>query len=87
METYDHDALAMQAMLKSIKINKVVRTHQRRIATVNRELQLLRAMLNYAIQNEWLVRNPFSLIKGIISKAAEVGNVSSWHQPVTLVGS
>jgi integrase len=45
---------------------------QRKLATVNRELELLRAMLNFAIQNEWLVRNPFRLTKGIISKAAEV---------------
>jgi len=38
---------------------------------VNRELELLRAILNYAVQNEWLIKNPFALIKGIISKAAE----------------
>lgn len=43
----------------------------RKISSVNRELELLRAMLNYAVQNEWLTRNPFSLIKGVISKAAE----------------
>ncbi|NNE65162.1 MAG: site-specific integrase [Pyrinomonadaceae bacterium] len=43
-----------------------------KIATVNRELELLRAMLNFAIQNEWLIRNPFLLAKGLISKAAEV---------------
>jgi len=45
---------------------------QRKIASVNRELELLRTMLNYAVQNEWLLRNPFTLTKGIISKAAEV---------------
>lgn len=56
----------------SLEIHKTVETHQRKIATVNRELQLLRAMLNYAIQNEWLAKNPFALVKGIISKAAEV---------------
>ncbi len=44
----------------------------RKVATVNRELELLRAMLNFAIQNEWLIKNPFVLAKGIISKAAEV---------------
>ena len=43
-----------------------------KIATVNRELELLRAILNFAIQNEWLIRNPFVLAKGLISKAAEV---------------
>jgi integrase len=44
---------------------------QRKVASVNRELELLRAMLNYAVQNEWLVRTPFALTKGVISKAAE----------------
>lgn len=43
----------------------------RKIASVNRELELLRAMLNFAVQNEWLIKNPFSLTKGLISKAAE----------------
>ncbi len=45
---------------------------QRKIASVNRELEQLRTMLSYAVQNEWLLRNPFTLTKGIISKAAEV---------------
>lgn len=45
---------------------------QRKIASVNRELELLRGILNYAVQNEWLIKNPFSLTKGVISKAAEV---------------
>ena len=53
-------------------VKKVIRSHQRKIASVNRELELLRAMLNYAVQNEWLIKNPFALTKGIISKAAEV---------------
>ena len=53
-------------------VKKVIRSHQRKIASVNRELEVLRAMLNYALQNEWLIKNPFALTKGIISKAAEV---------------
>lgn len=44
---------------------------QRKIATVNRDLEILRGMLNFAVQNEWLIRNPFLLTKGLISKAAE----------------
>lgn len=44
----------------------------RKIASVNRELELLRAMLNYAIRNEWLIKNPFVLTRGVISKGAEV---------------
>ncbi|HVF46800.1 MAG TPA: site-specific integrase [Pyrinomonadaceae bacterium] len=54
------------------EVKKVIRSHQRKIASVNRELELLRAILNYAVQNEWLIKNPFALTKGIISKAAEV---------------
>jgi integrase len=38
---------------------------------VNRELEILRAILNFAVQNEWLIKNPFALTKGVISKAAE----------------
>jgi len=32
----------------------------------------LRAILNFAVQNEWLVSSPFRLVKGVISKASEV---------------
>jgi len=46
--------------------------NHRKIASVNRELELLRAMLNFAIQNEWLIKSPFLLTKGLISKAAEI---------------
>lgn len=42
-----------------------------KIATVNRELALLRSILNFAVQNEWLIRNPFILAKGLISVSAE----------------
>jgi integrase len=45
--------------------------NRRKIASVNRELEILRAILNFAVQNEWLIRNPFTLTKGVISKAAE----------------
>ncbi|HQX57316.1 MAG TPA: hypothetical protein PLP07_15430 [Pyrinomonadaceae bacterium] len=29
-------------------------------------------MLNYAIRNEWLIKNPFARTGGVISKSAEV---------------
>ena len=32
-----------------------------KLATINRELQLLRAVLNFARRKGWLVRNPFEL--------------------------
>lgn len=54
------------------EVKKIIRSRERRIASVNRELELLRTILNYAVQNEWLIKNPFTLAKGIISKAAEV---------------
>jgi len=57
--------------LKTV-VTKGIRTRERRIATVNRELEMLRAIFNYAVMNEWLTKNPFVLLKGVISKAAEV---------------
>ncbi len=53
-------------------IKKVIRTRQRKVATVNRELAWLRAILNYAVGNDWLVKNPFVRMKGVISMTAEV---------------
>lgn len=44
---------------------------QRSIATVNRELELLRAMLRFAIRQGWLVRSPFEMGDPLISKADE----------------
>ena len=46
---------------------------QRKIASVNRELELLRAMLNFAYDNSWIIENPFSRMKSksLISKASE----------------
>lgn len=53
-------------------INKVIRKSERKIATVNRELAWLRAILNFAIENEWLIKNPFSTTAGIISTSGEI---------------
>lgn len=57
---------------KKILIKKAKQTRPRKVASVNRELELLRTILNFAVQNEWLIKNPFLLATGIISKAAEV---------------
>lgn len=46
-------------------------TRQRSITSVNRELQLLRAMLNVAVRERWLRENPFSFAKGLVDVAAE----------------
>lgn len=37
---------------------------QRSITDTNRHLQFLRAMLNYAVANGWLEKNPFQLAGG-----------------------
>lgn len=50
---------------------KYTKTRPRNIATVNRELSLLRAMLSFALQNDWLIQNPFAKAKGIIAVSAE----------------
>lgn len=55
---------------KTIKV-KVEQSYPRSITTVNREMQQLKAMLNFAIQNNWLIQNPFAKCKGIISTALE----------------
>lgn len=45
---------------------------QRRIASVNRELERLRAMFRFAQRLGWLMRSPFSMGDSLISKADEV---------------
>jgi integrase len=44
---------------------------QRAIASVNRELALLRKMLNVATREQWLIKNPFNLGEPLISVADE----------------
>lgn len=51
---------------------KVIRQRHRKISTVNRELSWLRAILNFAISNDWLEKNPFTKMKGIITVASEI---------------
>lgn len=55
---------------RTVKV-KVEQQRPRSITSVNRELQQLKAMLNFAIQNDWLILNPFAKCKGIISTALE----------------
>ncbi|MBS1794118.1 MAG: site-specific integrase [Acidobacteria bacterium] len=56
---------------KDEKGEKKIVERPRAIASVNRELALLRTMLNDAIYNGWLGRSPFLNAKGIISLADE----------------
>lgn len=58
---------------KNFKLGVVTKQGtKRKIASVNRELEVLRAMLNFALQNEWIIKNPFTMVNGLISKTAEV---------------
>lgn len=42
-----------------------------KVTSVNRELQLMRAMLNFAKRQGWLTRNPFEMGESLISAADE----------------
>jgi integrase len=44
---------------------------QRSIAGVNRELELLRAMMRFAEHNEWIIKSPFQKGASLISKVSE----------------
>lgn len=59
---------------KKWKIEKQTVTRSRKVASVNRELCTLRAMLNYAVELRWINKNPFSDAKGkkLISIGDEV---------------
>ncbi|MDQ3636075.1 MAG: site-specific integrase [Acidobacteriota bacterium] len=51
---------------------KVNTTRRRSVASVNRELSLLRQIFGFALSEDFLLRNPFARAKKIISTAAEV---------------
>jgi integrase len=57
--------------LKRLK-KPTIRDTQRAIASVNRELELLRGILRFAVHQGWLVRSPFELGAPLISKSDEV---------------
>jgi integrase len=44
---------------------------ERSLASVNRELEVLRAVFNFAKREGWLIASPFEKTKGIIKKSAE----------------
>lgn len=62
--------------LEQYKIARLnVPTHRgapRKIASVNRELELLRAVMHHAHREGWILVNPFQKGKALISKADEV---------------
>jgi integrase len=48
-----------------------LKTRQRSITSVNRELELIRRMLNVAVHNGWIIKSPFSQGDALISKSDE----------------
>ncbi|MBX7172777.1 MAG: site-specific integrase [Pyrinomonadaceae bacterium] len=74
LESFKQKRLAEPVIIKK-KVAKgkieLVERH-RAIASVNRELALLRTMLNDAVYNGWLDRSPFLNAKGVVSVADEV---------------
>jgi hypothetical protein len=48
-----------------------VHNRQRNIATMNRELVVLRRMFNIALAQDWIVKNPFNCGEPLISPADE----------------
>ncbi len=51
---------------------ETTRETPRKIASVNRELETLRAVLNFALQQGWITKNPFKAGPTLILKSAEV---------------
>jgi hypothetical protein len=72
------------ALIQSIKHSDILRYKQKRLKTpiprtgkqrgitsVNRELQLLRRILNIALRQGWIIKNPFHNGDSLISMADE----------------
>ena len=60
------------ARFRTMRINTpTVHKKPRSITTVNRELEVLRNMLNYAFREGWILRNPFTSGPPLIQKAHE----------------
>ena len=60
------------AAFKLVRLDTPTRSDgQRQVSSVNRELELLRAMLRFAVREGWLVRTPFAMGDPLIDKAAE----------------
>ncbi len=73
METFKAERLSTPTkndLLRAKKANQSV-VCTRTVAAVNHELELLRAMLNFAKREGWLFRSPFELGANLISKIDE----------------
>jgi integrase len=54
-------------------VTKEKRVTDRKLSSVNRELATLRRMLNFAVNEGWLISNPFGKTDKVISNASERG--------------
>ena len=57
--------------MKRLK-TRTVRDNERTIASVNREMELMRALMRYAFRQGWIARSPFETGSPLISKADEI---------------
>lgn len=57
---------------KSLRLETPTLRGQRAIASVNRELELMRAVMRFAVREGWLAKSPFEMGAPLISKADEV---------------
>lgn len=57
--------------IKRLK-TRTVRDNERTIASVNREMELMRALMRYAFRQGWISRSPFETGSPLISKADEI---------------
>lgn len=59
---------------KNLRLKTPTKTNPKKtyaVASVNRELELLRSIFRFAQGHGWILKNPFVLSKGLISKADE----------------
>ncbi len=69
------------------KITKVKRVTERKLSSVNRELATLRRMLNFAVNEGWLIANPFQKTDKMISNSSEKARerVLEYHEEIALL--
>lgn len=67
----DLDAYRQRRLQTIIEANRRNQGGEMKVTSVNRELQLLRAMMNFARRQGWIAVNPFELGDSLISAAQE----------------
>lgn len=70
------------------KITKEKRVTERKLSSVNREMATLRRMLNFAVNEGWLITNPFQKTDKVISNASEKARerVLEYDEEIRLLG-